>query len=85
MLQLIMINACSQLVATANDSLGRGSEYAGWQPEQLNQTKWEYFGRTNNQKGFFDICISWVTVLELTSLYKLKDEFPEFIDFEIRV
>lgn len=82
---LKMINACNQLIAVKDDYLGRGPEYEGWQPEQMNHTKWEYFGRIGRQKGYFDICISWVTVLELTSLFKLKEEFPEIIDFEVKV
>ena len=80
-----MINACNQLIAAKHDYLGRGPEYEGWQPEQMNHTKWEYFGRIEKQKGYFDICISWVTVLELTSLFKLKEEFPEIMDFEVKV
>ncbi|NQT60704.1 MAG: hypothetical protein HQ557_17160 [Bacteroidetes bacterium] len=82
---LKMIYACRQLVATADDPLGRSAEYEGWQPEQINHTAWEYFNRTDRQKGHFDICISWVTILELTTLFKLKEEFPEYINFEVRI
>lgn len=82
---LKMIYACKQLIATADDFLGRGAEYEGWQPEQINHTMWDYFDRKDHQKGCFDICISWVTILELTTLLNLKEDFPEYVNFEVQI
>jgi hypothetical protein len=74
---LLMINACRQL---AGEGL-RGSPAAagadGWQPEQINHTNWDYFNRVDHSKGFYDICIAWVTVLGLGAWLKIEKRFPE--------
>ncbi|ADK80901.1 glycoside hydrolase family protein [Sediminispirochaeta smaragdinae] len=74
---LMMINACRQL---AGEGL-RGSPAAagadGWQPEQINHTNWDYFNRVDRSKGFYDICIAWVTVLGLGAWLKIEKRFPE--------
>ncbi|HAN42042.1 MAG TPA: hypothetical protein DCP98_01290 [Sphaerochaeta sp.] len=73
---LNMLNACRQFICSPTEDLG--SKRYGWQPEQFNQTDWDYFdvpGRT----GFFSIDIAWVTVLSLGAFHKLKKEFPECV------
>ncbi len=73
---LCMLNACRQFICSPEEDLG--SKRYGWQPEQFNQTDWDYFdvpGRT----GFFSIDIAWVTVLSLGAFNKLKKEFPECV------
>ena len=73
---LNMLNACRQFICSPTEDLG--SKRYGWQPEQFNQTDWDYLdvpGRT----GFFSIDIAWVTVLSLGAFHKLKKEFPECV------
>ena len=73
---LSMLNACRQFICSPMEDLG--SKRYGWQPEQFNQTDWDYFD-VPDRTGFFSIDIAWVTVLSLGAFYKLKKEFPECV------
>ncbi len=73
---LSMLNACRQFICSPTEDLG--SKRYGWQPEQFNQTDWDYFD-VPGRKGFFSIDIAWVTVLSLGAFHKLKKEFPECV------
>ncbi len=73
----LMMNACRQLISCEKTPLGKGPEFTGWQPEQINHTAWDYFDRADRQKGFFDVCIAWVPVLTLGAYLSIKAEFPE--------
>ncbi|WP_428769932.1 hypothetical protein V1L52_11820 [Treponema sp. HNW] len=73
----LMMNACRQLIACEKMCLGKSSALEGWQPEQINHTVWDYFDRSDRQKGFFDVCIAWVPVLTLGAYLSIKSEFPE--------
>lgn len=72
-----MQNACLQLVCNEDRNLGKSPDFAGWQPEQINYTAWDYFDRPDWQKGHYDICIAWVPVLTLGAYYMIRDESPE--------
>ena len=78
----LMIDACRQLIATEEESLGKGPEFAGWQPEQINHSLWDYFNRDEHVRGHYDICIAWVTVLGLGALLKIRKRFPEILEEE---
>ncbi|WP_320128976.1 hypothetical protein [uncultured Sphaerochaeta sp.] len=71
-----MIRSCNQLVATKENGLGRDSSFLGWQPEQINHTRWDYFDRKAYQQGSFDIDVAWVTVLTLGSFLQIEKHFP---------
>ena len=71
---VLMEHACRQLVATEQDLLGRGEEYYGWQPEQMNHTDWDYFDREDQIRGTFAIDIAWVAVLGYGAWLTLQKE-----------
>ncbi|QQO09066.1 hypothetical protein [Breznakiella homolactica] len=75
----LMVNSCTQLVARGDDLLGRGAEDTGWQPEQLNHTEWDYFGRPGCRSGYFDIDIAWVHVLGLGAYQRISRRFPDVL------
>ncbi len=77
---LLMMNACRQLIGTADNLLGRSSDFLGWQPEQINYTDWDYFDRPANFCGTYDIDIAWVNVLGLGAYLKLKRRFPAVLE-----
>lgn len=74
-----MIRACNQLLCTEDNLLGRDESFVGWQPEQINHTRWEYFDRKEKMEGFYDIDIAWVTVLTLGSYQKITTRFPNLL------
>lgn len=78
-----MIDACSQLVSDFPRSFGRGDCRAGWQPEQINHTRWDYIHHRLWKKGDFKICIAWVPVLTLGALFDIRARFPEVLDFRL--
>jgi len=75
-----MMHACRQLTATSTRTLGKDSSFAGWQPEQINHTQWDYFDRPDHAKGYFDICIAWETVLTLGAYLQIRRECPEALN-----
>ncbi len=76
----LMANACRQLIADANDALGRDASFIGWQPEQINHTNWDYFDEATRFCGSFDIDIAWVNVLGLGAYMKIKERFARFME-----
>lgn len=76
-----MIEACGQLVASPQEPLGRGSSFRGWQPEQLNQTVWDYRHHWLGTKGRFHTCAAWTAVLTLGALIDIREHFPEVMNF----
>lgn len=78
---LAMINACSQLIATKQNPLGKNSDYIGWQPEQINHTNWDYKHRWIGGKGKYDVCVAWTVVLTLGAIYDLRDDFGDEVSF----
>jgi hypothetical protein len=78
---LAMIEACGQLVASPQQPLARGSRFRGWQPEQLNQTDWDYRHHWLGTKGHFHTCAAWTVVLTLGALLDIRERFPEVINF----
>ena len=81
---LAMINACGQLVSGPRDLLGRGRAFTGWQPEQVNQTNWDYKHRVLGTKGRFHICVAWTVVLTLGAMLDIRERFPDVLDFRLR-
>lgn len=78
---LAMIEACGQLVASPQQPMGRGSSFRGWQPEQLNQTVWDYRHHWLGTKGHFHTCAAWTVALTLGALLDIREHFPEVINF----
>ncbi|NCD05254.1 MAG: hypothetical protein EOL97_03975 [Spirochaetia bacterium] len=76
---IIMAKACCQLISNPKDRLDRDPYFDGWQPEQINHTDWDYFNNSQRANGSFYIDIAWVTVLGLSSYYKIKKEFEEYL------
>jgi len=81
---LLMINACSQLMADEKDRLGRSKDFTGWQPEQVNQTNWDYKSRLLGTKGKFHTCVAWVVVLTLGAMLDIRERFPDILDFSLK-
>ena len=73
---LCMMKACLALVASEKERLGKSADFAGWQPEQINHTDWDYFDREDHAQGYFDICIAWEAVLTLGAYLQIADENP---------
>jgi hypothetical protein len=63
----LMLSASRQLIAHGPEYLGRDKHFAGWQPEQINHTYWDYFNREENMNGTYSIDIAWVNVLGYSS------------------
>ena len=80
---LNMIGACSQLVSNPHDMLGKGRDFLGWQPEQMNQTNWDYKHRILGTKGRFHTCVAWTVVLTLGAMLDIRERFPEVLDFKL--
>jgi len=79
---LNMIGACSQLVANPRDLLGKSRDFLGWQPEQMNQTNWDYKHRVLGTKGRFHTCVAWTVVLTLGAMLDIRQRFPDILDFK---
>jgi hypothetical protein len=79
----LMINACGQLVSNPRDLLGKGRDFIGWQPEQLNQTNWDYMHRVLGTKGRFHTCVAWTVVLTLGAMLDIRERFPQILDFTL--
>lgn len=75
----LLLNACRQLIANSQDTLGRDEVDIGWQPEQLNHTDWDYFDRESHMNGHYDIDIAWVTVLGLGAFQKINKQYPKIL------
>ena len=80
---LAMIGACGQLISSPRDMLGKSSQFLGWQPEQLNQTNWDYKHRVLGTKGRFHTCVAWTVVLTLGAMLDIRERYPEVLDFKL--
>ena len=80
---LLMINSCSQLISSDQDLLGRSTDFNGWQPEQINQTNWDYKLRYLGTKGRFHTCVAWVVVLTLGAMLDIRERFPDVLNFTL--
>jgi hypothetical protein len=80
-----LIDWCAQLVASADDPLGRSRRHAGWQPEQVQHTDWAYWSRRLTPRGSFWSDIAWVPALTLGALLDLREAFPDVVDFRTPV
>jgi hypothetical protein len=78
-----MINSCGQLISSRTDLLGRSPDFVGWQPEQINQTNWDYKHRILGTKGRFHTCVAWVVVLTLGAMLDIRDRYPDILDFKL--
>lgn len=79
---MLMIDACRQLISRPGRLLGRSQEFIGWQPEQINQTDWDYIHHWFGAKGKFHICIAWNVVLTLGAILDIRKRFPEVMNFK---
>jgi len=80
---LAMIGACGQLISSEKDLLGKGRDFLGWQPEQVNHTNWDYKHRILGTKGRFHTCVAWTVVLTLGAMLDIRQRFPEVLDFKL--
>jgi len=80
---LAMIAACGQLISSPRDLLGKGRDFIGWQPEQLNQTNWDYKHRVLGTRGRFHTCVAWAVVLTLGAMLDIRERFPRVLDFTL--
>lgn len=78
-----MVAYSGQLVSTPEDSLGRSSIWVGWQPEQADQTDWDYVSPRIFGRGTFKNTVAWVPALTLGALLDLRRSFPEEMDFQV--
>jgi hypothetical protein len=69
-----MVRACFQLIADEDNLLGRDKRFAGWQPEQVNHTNWNYKHRLLGTKGTVDVCVAWTVVLTLGAVLDIIDK-----------
>ena len=79
----LMIDANSQLISDKKDLLGRGKDFIGWQPEQVNQANWDYKLRLLGTKGRFHSCVAWPVVLTLGAMLDIRERFPDILDFKL--
>ena len=80
---LIMIGSCSQLISNKQDLLGRSKDFIGWQPEQINQTNWDYKLRFLGTKGRFHTCVAWTVVLTLGALLDIRDRHAGILNYKL--
>jgi hypothetical protein len=80
---MLMIDACRQLISRPGRLLGRSEDFAGWQPEQINQTDWDYIHHWFGAKGKFHICVAWNVVLTLGAILDIREKFPEVMNFKL--
>jgi len=80
---LIMISSCSQLISNKQDLLGRSKDFIGWQPEQINQTNWDYKLRFLGTKGRFHTCVAWTVVLTLGAMLDIRDRHAGILDYKL--
>jgi len=80
---LVMIGACGRLISSPRDMLGKGRDFLGWQPEQVNQTNWDYKHRILGTKGRFHTCVAWTVVLTLGAMLDIRERYPEVLDFKL--
>ena len=78
-----MIDACGQLISSGKDLLGKSRDFTGWQPEQVNQTNWDYKLRYLGTKGRFHTCVAWVVVLTLGAMLDIRERFPDVLNFKL--
>ncbi len=72
-----------QLVATKEDPLNLPPYFEGWQPEQVNQTDWDYVSNTIWGRGTFKSITAWVPALVLGAFFDIREEFPKVMNFEV--
>lgn len=81
---LIMIGSCSQLISDKQDLLGRSKDFIGWQPEQINQTNWDYKLRFLGTKGRFHTCVAWTVVLTLGAMLDIRDRHAGILNYKLK-
>lgn len=79
----LLLSFVAQCVADEGDFLGRAEYLAGFQPEQFNQTDWDYIHTWIWPKGSIKNMIAWVPALTLRTLLEIREAFPEEIPGEI--
>ena len=80
---LIMISSCSQLISNKQDLLGRSKDFIGWQPEQINQTNWDYKLRFLGTKGRFHTCVAWTVVLTLGAMLDIRERHAGIFNYTL--
>jgi hypothetical protein len=71
-----LMGFCSQAVSTPERPLSLGADYVGWQPEQFNQTDWDYLHHLVGGKGRYSSDAAWVASLTLGAALDIRSEFP---------
>jgi hypothetical protein len=78
-----MIDSCSQLISNKQDLLGRSKDFIGWQPEQINQTNWDYKLRFLGTKGRFHTCVAWTVILTLGAMFDIRDRHTGILNYKL--
>lgn len=77
---LILLAGSLQLIKNDDHALDRGDYFYGYQPEQINHTKWDYFSFESNMSGTYGIDIAWVNVLGYGAYLDILNNFREVLD-----
>jgi hypothetical protein len=73
----LLLHFATQCLADERDDLDRPAYLRGFQPEQFNQTDWDYLHTALWGKGSVKNLIAWVPALVLRHLLLIREEFPE--------
>jgi hypothetical protein len=74
-----LMGFCGQMVSTPERPLNLGSDFIGYQPEQYNQTDWDYQNHLLGGKGSYGMAASWVASLTLGAVMDIREEFPRLV------
>ena len=77
---LILLAGSLQLIKNDDHALDRSDYFYGYQPEQINHTKWDYFSFERNMNGTYGIDIAWVNVLGYGAYLDILNNFKEVLD-----
>ena len=69
----------TQMIADERTSLGYPEYFHGYQPEQYDNTEWDYIWTGFKTKGDYRNPICWVSALTLGGVLDILDEFPELL------
>lgn len=77
---VILLSGSLQLIKNDEHPLDRDASFYGYQPEQINHTRWDYFSFESNMNGTYGIDIAWVNVLGYGAYLDILNNFKEVLD-----
>lgn len=79
-LAALLLEGSYQLINDETLRLDRDPvHFYGYQPEQINHTRWDYFSNRANMEGHYGIDIAWVHVLGYGAFLEILRNFPSFL------